>query len=374
MNGSPLRVWLSAALLTALLGLTALVAAAIALPADPASGRAAGSTWSTAPAGWSGVYELLVQTGQSPHRYEAPLAAMLTPAADRGTEWEKVVLVLAHPSPAIDTRDQERLLAMVERGATLVLATSAPLALLESRGVSLTPQPLSGAALPALPSPLTRSPGELPGGGGAAARPVSGLAALYTNEHGIRVGATAAGDGQVVLLTDTELLSNQALRGETARSLAISLFPPDSQVHFLEGYHGFNRRRGLTVWLSRRGWGAWLLCALVIAGLAIWRRAARLGPPAPAAAPRPAGLTGLALAAGRLRRASGDHKQPLQAALDDARARGLRRHTALADAEAALRERSLSGERALALACALERAVRGSGPTASGAAANQETG
>jgi len=366
------RAWLSAALLVGLLGLTALAAAAIALPSDPADGRAAGSTWSTAPAGWSGVYALLLQTGHTPERYEAPLAALLTPAADRDTDWSRVVLVLAHPRPSIDSRDQERLLAMVERGATLVLATSSPLALLDARGVSLVPQPLTDAASPSLPSPLSRAAGDLRGGG-AAALPVSGLAALYTNDRGIRVGAASIGDGQLILLTDTGMLSNQALRSENARALALSMFPDEAQVRFLEAYHGFSRRRGLTVWLSRRGWDAWLLCALAIAGLALWRRAARLGPPARTPPPRPAGLTGLARAAGRLRRAAGDHRSPLRAALDGAQARGLRRHAAVAEAERALRERSLSGERALALACALERAVRGSGHT-SAADTERETG
>jgi hypothetical protein len=344
------RRWLAALALTALIAASTLLAAAALVPVDPSIGRSAGSTWSSAPAGWSGLYELLTAAGRDVRRFEGELRD-LSPAP---------VVVAAHPDPPLTLEDQERLLALAERGATVVLATSAPLALLEARGVRLAPAIQAGPSLPALPSPLTRVEGTLAGRGGAAAQPVSGLAPLFFNEAGVRVGALAAGDGQILLLADTGLLDNSALRASANRALALALFAEgEGPVVFLEGLHGHSRRRGLAVWLWRQGWGGWILGAAALVGLALWRRAARLRPPPPSPRPAPAGLTGLAIAAGRTRLAAGDHRRALAGEVRAARARGLAAHPALEAAEQALRAGALSGEQALTLAVALERASTG---------------
>ena len=94
------------------------------------------------------------------------------------------------------------------------------------------------------------------------------------------VRSFAVGEGEVVVVGDSRLLSNQYLGRADNSVLAVRLLMGDRQrVEFNEFYHGLSVR-GNPLWLlTRRGYALLASAVLVVVVIVTWRSAVLLGPP-----------------------------------------------------------------------------------------------
>lgn len=90
----------------------------------------------------------------------------------------------------------------------------------------------------------------------------------------------AVGRGEVIVVGDARLFSNQFLARADNSVLAVRLLMGDrAQVQFNEFYHGLSVR-GNPLWLlTRRGYALLLIAVLGVIAVATWRSAVLLGPP-----------------------------------------------------------------------------------------------
>ncbi len=312
--------------------------------------RSAGSTWYEGPTGASRLHALLVEAGRDVRRHEDEIASLPT---------EGVLVVLAPPG-GLRFEEEAALLDRVERGADLVLASENVPPALAGLGLQTQRHPLTGVAQPQVPSSQAQAGPGLVSTGDTLLDPVPGLAPLYATDEGVLLGGLVVGEGKVYLLTDPSQLSNTGLDDPVNVRLAGALFPAgDVPITFVEGVHGYTAARGLVPWLWRAGWGPMLLAALLSAGVAGWRAAARPGGVALTTEQGAGGLALLAGAVGRMRLSQGLHARSLGQLLGEARQRRIpENHPAVTAGHQALRDPDLTPEAALAAAVALEQMWR----------------
>ncbi len=342
---------LAGALVLIALGL-ALVGAALGAGglASDGSRRSAGSSWSDGPRGASRLHDMLRLAGRTVRRHEG--------APD--TLPVEGVFVALQPPGGLTTAEEAELLARVERGATLVLASPEVPAALTSLGLAVRSHPLTGVATPLVPSAVAAAAPGLAARGDALLDAVPGVAPLYATEEGVLLGGLVLGEGLVFLLTDPALLQNRALDQAANVRLAGALFAASpGPITFLEGLHGYTAARGLVPWLWRSGWGGMLLLALLAGVLAGWRAAVQAPRPAPGGRRAGGGLVRLARGVGRMRLDQGLHARTLGEFLQEARRRRIPDdHPAVAAARKAWRDPQLGPEDALDAAARLEQTWR----------------
>ncbi len=114
---------------------------------------------------------------------------------------------------------------------------------------------------------------------------------LYAVDGAPVVASRPFGRGTLVLLTDASLLTNEAMRKERASAFLARLVGEKKTVLFDETHLGVEEREGLMTLMRRHRLGGFLLAALLVAGLWMWRYATGLLPPQddPAARPRASG-------------------------------------------------------------------------------------
>ncbi len=121
------------------------------------------------------------------------------------------------------------------------------------------------------------------------------------------------GDGMVILLTDTFLLSNEALRDKRHPQFLVGLLGSNARIVFDEAHLGINRRPGVAA-LARQNRLHWPLGGIIVLALLyIWKNATSLTPP-----PKSEESMGPSANASafRLNRASQDYTQGLISLLD----------------------------------------------------------
>ncbi|GEM_PF-6538538 len=304
---------------SALLGLglacvVAVVLATLALaPMLPGGGARVGSSWSQGPDGTASLYALLQDASRNVRRHEGSVRSLAT---------DGTVLVVA-PATDFSAADAGHLIGLAEAGARLVVATERPLDLLTARGAVVEDVGRHTDAKPDVPSAAARAGWPLLDGSTAAAQRVPGLAPLYADDAGVRVGSLAVGDGQLIVVTLPGLFSNAGLSDRVNRRLALALLDAPGELVFLESVHGFRGDHGPWPWLRRRGFGPWVLFALSAPTCFAWRAGARLRAVHRRHVLTPAGLVGLARAAGALRASQGDHGEALEVLVSDRLRRGL---------------------------------------------------
>jgi len=112
------------------------------------------------------------------------------------------------------------------------------------------------------------------------AKPSGVIDSTFANSAVTLAACFPRGKGEIVLLAEPKLFSNQFLARSDNSLLAVRLLSPASQPVIVdEFYHGLSVR-GNPLWLlTRPGYGALAIGLLLTAGVVIWREAVFLGPP-----------------------------------------------------------------------------------------------
>ncbi len=239
-----------------------------------------GSSFEEGIKGSSSFYRLVRRVRSRTGRWLRPLTS-LPPG---GT------LVVFAPSAQLGNEEQQQLLFHIEAGGTVLLVSDELPDAFAARGLELWQVALPAASRPLVPSALVDPAAPLESRGMALARPSPELLPLYGSEHGARVAVAGASRGQLVLVTDPFILSNEGIRRDGnlrfAWRLANALPEP---IWFDEFHHGFEARRGLLAYARQRGFGPALSLGLLLAALALWRARASAEPLSPPAPARPLG-------------------------------------------------------------------------------------
>jgi hypothetical protein len=107
----------------------------------------------------------------------------------------------------------------------------------------------------------------------------------YTDVNGdeqVLAAAVSRGRGEIVVLSDPDLLNNLLIARNDNSVLAARLLSPSGQpVDFDEYYHGLAVRGNPMFLLTRPGFATVAVALLLVVGVVAWRSAVYLGPPLP---------------------------------------------------------------------------------------------
>lgn len=104
-------------------------------------------------------------------------------------------------------------------------------------------------------------------------------ARIYTCDYAPVIVEREFGEGSIVMLADSYLLTNEGLREDRAPALMAWLVGPSARVVFLESHLGVAERPGLMALIRRYGLHGFLFTFIVVALLYIWKHAFSLAPP-----------------------------------------------------------------------------------------------
>jgi len=254
--------------------------------AEAGKGMPRYSIYSEEADGLGEAYRVVRKFGWSPFALTRPVQH----THDRG------LLILVEPrrrSPIpgvereVSEADARALLRWVEAGNTLLLCGRHMTAVHQELGVEVT----SDAAAPDIPSPAS------PGDGGGYTRGIDRLVVeghdTVQAEDGLPLwwvqeepGAVLLlrGRGRVVVVADPSLLTRRGL-GRADNGLVLynvcSLDARDGRVYFDEYHHGLGSGGGLWAYLRYHGRQWTVLQVLLVAAVAVWAAAVRLGPALP---------------------------------------------------------------------------------------------
>lgn len=124
-------------------------------------------------------------------------------------------------------------------------------------------------------------PSRIPWSAGGFETPAEGWSALYADGDIPVILEKKAGRGTVVLLADSDLFTNDALRHRRQSALLAWLAGSATHLIFDETHLGTRIDPGIMTLVRRYGLTGFLLAVLVVAGLALWRSACGLVPRLP---------------------------------------------------------------------------------------------
>lgn len=267
-----------------------------------------GSTFRADAAGTRAYFESL---GLVPRRTVS--RSLLPLSTLRGGPATTVFLLAVDPGDAwLRPRDQAALKDLLANGTRLVIALDPPA--ISHRGRTNVPvlprtardglQTLTSALeLPALmPEVRTLAAIQFPTASRAEDAPASlpaqipwraagfdasseGWSALYTHGDSPVVLEKRIGRGTVVLLAESELFSNDALRHQRQSALLAWLAGSSTHLVFDETHLGTRLDPGIMTLVRRYGLTGFLAAVIAVAGLSLWRGSSSLVPRLPDAAP-----------------------------------------------------------------------------------------
>jgi hypothetical protein len=237
--------------------------------------------------GLAGAAHLLRQLGWEPVAVTRPI----------GQTRHRGLLIVAEPSVGLqgDGTDPDTAAALgwVEQGNTLLLCTNRMTALHRALGVYVHGTEGAGEATTAVAlddgAGYTEGVARLVVEGQATIDAEAGLPLWWVGEEPGAV-LLRRGKGRIILVADPSLLTPRGLRREDNALFLVNLarrHARDGRVYFDEYHHGLHAVGGLWGYLRQRGWLWVVLPGLLLAGMAVWAVAVRLGP----AVPTPAGAT-----------------------------------------------------------------------------------
>ena len=259
--------------LIAALALVGVVALAVAVPPDQGnpSSRSAGRLGTLA------VYTWLQRLGLPVSR--------VTGTFDLS---QVDVLVEYDPLLTLSSSDVDATLDHVKRGGDVIVALApesiaAAQPLLQRLGVELGATSAPGTALPAQPFDVAARVHSVPTGGGFSFLPSPTLVPLLTQNHAVVAAAVHVdGGGRVVIIGDTQPLSNDGLRHDDSSYFMLSLLERarGGRVAFDEFHHGEGGMANTGAAAIFNGpVGLAAVLAVVIVVLAIGLNGRRLGRP-----------------------------------------------------------------------------------------------
>jgi hypothetical protein len=268
---------------------TFLAVAAYLVRARAAAGRGLPeySVYSEERNGLAGAAHLLQQLGWEPVAVTRPI----------GQTRHRGLLIVAEPSAGLQgdgtDPDTASTLRWVEQGNTLLLCGNRPTALHRALRVHVHGAHEAGEATTVVAldaeTGYTEGVGRLVVEGQATAAADAGLPLWWVGEEPGAV-LLRRGKGRVLAVADPSLLTPRGLRRGDNALFLVNLArrsAQDGRVYFDEYHHGLHAVGGLWGYLRQRGWLWLVLPALLLAGMAAWAVAVRLGP----AVPTPAGTT-----------------------------------------------------------------------------------
>lgn len=266
------------------LGVGALLAVGfVAAPPREEAAVRAGSTYVASPGGAKALFEYLARSGLEPSRVET--ADLETP------DGAVLVLLRVHLGEA----EAEALVRRIEDGLRVLIASGNPRdPLLAQLGLPVSADGAPGRAQPAFPSAAVEGvarvevEGALRGipGGDRGVLAGEGWAELLADDAGAIALARSVGAGEVIVVLDPSVFSNEGLARANNLRFADSslrhLAGRSGKVVFDEFHHGFGVERTVAAWIDRAGLLPALWLALLALGIEGWRRnLARVGPPRP---------------------------------------------------------------------------------------------
>ena len=121
-------------------------------------------------------------------------------------------------------------------------------------------------------------PAKIPWRSGAFESPTNGWTSLFTLSESPVILERPYGRGSIVMLADTSLLTNEALRHSRQPALLAWLAGPATHLIFDETHLGTRLDPGIMTLVRRYGLTGVLAALLIVAGLALWRSASGLVP------------------------------------------------------------------------------------------------
>jgi hypothetical protein len=109
----------------------------------------------------------------------------------------------------------------------------------------------------------------------------SGWRTIYAREGKPVVVERTTGKGEIVLLSESFLLSNEAIKGHRASPFLSWLCGRHKRILFDEAHLGVSAGPGIATLLKKEGLAPFFLSLIVLAVLAIWRQSAPFVPPPP---------------------------------------------------------------------------------------------
>ncbi len=241
--------------------------------------------------------------GRTVSRGLLPLASL------HGSPGTAVFLLAVDPSESwVHSRDREALHNLLANGARLIIAfqssrastsegtnqlPTTPLGTSRHDGQQTLTEALNLPPWIATPGTNTQSentgalrtatapaflPTRVPWRSGAFETPTNGWTSLFILSESPVILERSFGRGSIVLLADTALLTNDALRHGRQPALLAWLAGPATHLIFDETHLGTRLDPGIMTLVRRYGLTGFLAALLVVAGLALWRSANGLVP------------------------------------------------------------------------------------------------
>lgn len=188
------------------------------------------TTHSAQPNGTKAIMLLLKQEG-------VPVAELLTAAPEK----EGLMILVKPAEQSLQDQDWQQMLAWVEKGNTLLLASNNEKDLYEKFGYKVTKTNNAKDGLISSDNPLLADVGQLALTGKTRLKKDNSMLFAYGDDDGVYLAESAKGKGRVIFLTDPEILTNQQIKQKDNLILFLNIVRLYGQkgIWFNEYSHGY---------------------------------------------------------------------------------------------------------------------------------------